>query len=108
MQATIGCLSRIVSRTLVNNVVNGKEVSSVSNSQQSTRHKTNSAPEQSISNAADEENDSAHDHARLFTAVSGFPKSQGSYNIDHILKVYKVVLVCSAFLCYLWYTLQDL
>ena len=100
MQATIGCLSRIVSRTLVNNVVNGKEVSSVSNSQQSTRHITNSAPEQSISNAAVEENDSGHDHARLLTAVSGFPKSQGSYNIDHILKVYTigyVVLVYSGF-----------
>lgn len=87
MQATIGCLSRIVSRTLVNNVVNGKEVSSVSNPQQSTRHITSSAPEPSISNAADEEIDSGHDHARLLTAVSGFPKSQGSYNIDHILKV---------------------
>ena len=101
MQATIGCLSRIVSRTLVNNVVNGKEVSSVSNPQQSTRHITNSAPEKSISNAADEETDSGHDHARLLTAVSGFPKSTSSYNIDHILKVHKFFFVCGSFLVWL-------
>jgi len=86
MQATIGCLSRIVSRTLVNNVVNGKEVSSASNSQQPSRNLTNLAPENSVAHTSDEELDSGHDHARLLTAVSGFPKSQGSYNIDHILK----------------------
>ena len=93
MQATIGCLSRIVSRTLVNNVVNGKEVSSATNSQQPSRNLTNLAPENSVVNTADEELESGHDHARLLTAVSGFPKSQGSYNIDHILKVHKLMLL---------------
>jgi len=90
MQATIGCLSRIVSRTLVNNVVNGKEASSSSNSnisQQPTRNLTHSASAQSVAtNEIAEDYDSGHDHARLLTAVSGFPKSKGGYNIDHILK----------------------
>jgi len=86
MQATIGCLSRIVSRTLVNNAVNGKEASSPSNSLQTSCPLTTSASAQSISTAAAENCDSGDEHARLLTAVSGFPKSQGSYNIDHILK----------------------
>ena len=34
-----------------------------------------------------EDYDAGQDHARLLTAVSGFPKTKGSYNIDHILKV---------------------
>ena len=87
MQATIGCLSRIVSRTLVNNVVNGKESASSNNSQHSPRSCPNSGSSRSVSTAAVESCDSVHDHARLLTAVSGFPKSQTSYNIDHILKV---------------------
>ena len=95
MQATIGCLSRIVSRTLVNNVVNGKEASSSSNSnvsQQPTRNLTHSASAQSVpTNEIAEDFDSGHDHARLLTAVSGFPKSKGGYNIDHILKVIVII-----------------
>ena len=95
MQATIGCLSRIVSRTLVNNVVNGKEASSSSNSnisQQPTRNLTHSASAQSVpTNEIAEDYDSGHDHARLLTAVSGFPKSKGGYNIDHILKVTVII-----------------
>ena len=95
MQATIGCLSRIVSRTLVNNVVNGKEASSSSGSNlssQSNRTLTHSASAQSVStNEASEDHDTGHDHARLLTAVSGFPKSKGSYNIDHILKVFDIL-----------------
>ena len=86
MQTTIGCLSRIVSRTLVNNVVNGKETCSPGTSQQS-RPLSNAASAQSVAIDEPEVCDSPNDHARLLTAVSGFPKSQGSYNIDHILKV---------------------
>ena len=86
MQTTIGCLSRIVSRTLVNNVVNGKETCSPDTSQQS-RPLSNAASAQSVAIDEPEVCDSPNDHARLLTAVSGFPKSQGSYNIDHILKV---------------------
>ena len=91
MQATIGCLSRIVSRTLVNNVVNGKEASSTSGSNlspQPSRTLTHSASAQAVSaSEVAEDHDTGHDHARLLTAVSGFPKTKGSYNIDHILKV---------------------
>ena len=91
MQATIGCLSRIVSRTLVNNVVNGKEASSASGgsiSQQPNRNLTHSASAQAVATSENTEDyDAGQDHARLLTAVSGFPKTKGSYNIDHILKV---------------------
>ena len=90
MQATIGCLSRIVSRTLVNNVVNGKEVPASGNTPagHTVRSYTNpTTASRSFSTVTAENCDSTHEHARLVTAVSGFPKSQGSYNIDHILKV---------------------
>ena len=87
MQATIGCLSRIVSRTLVNNVVNGKEASSSGNVHHPIRASTSSTSTQPFSTATAENCDPIPEHARLLTAVSGFPKSQASYNIDHILKV---------------------
>merc|ERR1711997_483798 len=86
MQTTIGCLSRIVSRTLVNNVVNGKETCSPGTSQQQSRPLSNAASAQSVAIDEPEVCDSPNDHARLLTAVSGFPKTKGSYNIDHILK----------------------
>ena len=95
MQTTIGCLSRIVSRTLVNNVVNGKETCSPGTSQQQSRPLSNAASAQSVAIDEPEVCDSPNDHARLLTAVSGFPKSQGSYNIDHILKViYSKIWCC--------------
>lgn len=56
MQA-IGCLSRLVSRTLTTGVVRQQPA-------------TNNNPEET----------------KLVTAVSGFPKQSNGYNIDHILK----------------------
>lgn len=53
---TIASISRLVSRSFVTGVVSGKEG-------------TNPI-----------------DQTRLVTAVSGFPKTKGGYNIDHILK----------------------
>ena len=65
MQATIGTLSRLVSRSLVSGVVDRVECSNSRSSKCS--------------------NDS--DSAKLTTAVSGFPKSKdGQYNIENILK----------------------
>lgn len=61
MQATIGCIGRIVSRTLVNGVVNKSECGQVASNNPSER-------------------------ARLLTAVSGFPKQKTGYSIDNILK----------------------
>ena len=87
MQATIGCLSRIVSRTLAYNVVKGKETSPSGNGHHPVRTSTSSTSTRSFSTATAESCDPVHEHARLLTAVSGFPKSQTSYNIDHILKV---------------------
>jgi hypothetical protein len=66
MQTTLGCLSRIVSRSLVSGVVgNGKE-----------------APVAASASA----NAANADQTRLVTAVSGFPKQKTGYNIDAILK----------------------
>lgn len=63
MQATIGTLSRIVSRSLVSGVVDRVDCNSRSNKVVSG------------------------DETKLTTAVSGFPKSKnGQYNIDNILK----------------------
>lgn len=56
MQSTIGCITRIVSRSFV---------SAKSNEQTSP---------------------STKERARLLTAVSGFPKQKSGYNIDNILK----------------------
>lgn len=63
MQTTLGCLSRLVSRSFVSGVVNPKEPSSC--------HAPSPQPS---------------DQTRLVTAVSGFPKQKTGYNIDHILK----------------------
>ena len=87
MQATIGCLSRIVSRSLAYNVVNGKETSPSGNGHHPIRTPTGSTSTRSFSTATAESCDPVHEPARLLTAVSGFPKSQSSYNIEHILKV---------------------
>ena len=83
-------MSRIVSRTLVNNVVNGKEVPASGNTPVGHTVLSCTSPttvSRSFSTVTAENCDSTHEHARLVTAVSGFPKSQSSYNIDHILKV---------------------
>ena len=56
MQSTIGCITRIVSKSFV---------SAKSNEQTSS---------------------STKERARLLTAVSGFPKQKFGYNIDNILK----------------------
>ena len=56
MQSTIGCITRIVSRSFV---------SAKSNEQTGPTTK---------------------ERARLLTAVSGFPKQKSGYNIDNILK----------------------
>ena len=68
MQATIGCLSRIVSRTLVNGVVNSKSECNAAATGQTSASSCTS------------------EKARLLTAVSGFPKQKSGYNIDNILK----------------------
>ncbi len=62
MQATLGCLSRLVSRSLVTGVVNSKD-----------------APQSQQPLVCVEQ-------AKLVTAVSGFPKQKTGYNIDNILK----------------------
>jgi protein phosphatase PTC7 len=68
MQATIGTLSRIVSRSLVSGVVERVDVVS-----------------QKRANVAGGQDDKTHHH--LTTAVSGFPKAKnGQYNIENILK----------------------
>ncbi|XP_059099105.1 protein phosphatase PTC7 homolog isoform X2 [Tigriopus californicus] len=63
MQTTLGCLSRLVSRSFVSGVVNTKEPCHAQN--------PHGPPS---------------DQTRLVTAVSGFPKQKTGYNIDHILK----------------------
>lgn len=61
LQATLGCLSRLVSRSLVSGVANAG-----GNCKESAANQV--------------------DQARLVTAVSGFPKAKAGYNIDNILK----------------------
>lgn len=89
MQATIGCLSRIVGRTLAS--------SHGSQSSQHPPHRNRTCSTTSSVASSDGAQGaelllagSGHDHARLVTAVSGFPKtpagSGATYNIDHILK----------------------
>jgi len=71
MQATIGTLSRIVSRSLVSGVVD--RVDTISN-KAATRDSSTTSEESSP-------------HHELTTAVSGFPKSKnGQYSIENILK----------------------
>ena len=90
MQSTVEFLTRIVSRTLVNNLVNGKllaeEVSSSRNTSLHVRTRTNNTYIRSLSTAKVKRRESLHENVRLLTAVSGFPKSQDTFNIDHILK----------------------
>lgn len=75
MQATIGTLSRIVSRSLVTGVV--ERVDSV--------HQKRVVVSSSSTNSSKSNDDS--DRTTLLTAVSGFPKAKdGQYNIDNILK----------------------
>lgn len=70
MQATIGTLSRIVSRSLVSGVVD--RVDTISNK----------APRDSPTSSEE-----SSQHHELTTAVSGFPKSKnGQYSIENILK----------------------
>lgn len=67
MQATIGTLSRLVSRSLVSSVVDRVDCSTI--------------PSKSGEHVKEAED------PRLTTAVSGFPKSKnGQFNIDNILK----------------------
>lgn len=56
MQSTLGCITRIVSRSLVN----------VKNNEQTSQ--------------------TSRERAGFLTAVSGFPKQKAGYNIDNILK----------------------
>ena len=75
MQATIGTLSRIVSRSFVSGVV--ERVDTISNKSSSNAGGT--------STGADA--DCSSQHHELTTAVSGFPKSKnGQYSIENILK----------------------
>jgi len=88
MQATIGCLSRIVSRTLVSGAQQSGAAAGGSHSPGPFRNRACSTSTDS-SSEGHESSSPSHDHnaaARLVTAVSGFPKASAAYNIDHILK----------------------
>jgi len=80
MQATIGCLSRMVGRTLVSTT----QTTGQSHPQQ--QHNRTRACSTSSTETSSSETEAPLDHARLVTAVSGFPKASAAYNIDHILK----------------------
>merc|ERR1719300_558041 len=80
MQATIGCLSRMVGRTLVSTT------QTTGQSQPQQQHNRTRACSTSSTETSSSETEAPLDHARLVTAVSGFPKASAAYNIDHILK----------------------
>jgi len=76
MQATIGTLSRIVSRSLVSGVVERVD----------TIH-AKAHPANGTCSDGSSTNEQSQSHHELTTAVSGFPKSKnGQYNIENILK----------------------